>query len=283
MRASNHQLQYLLLYLTLTLAQLPDHTLWDNVLRRHITSGTIHLVTTNVVDYEGIRMGDADFVNYLEVLANVDESNLTVPERKALLLNAYNALAVSMVVDNPCKIKFGKFCWPSQSIRDLGGFFKSVWNLPAGTVAHKSYTLKMLETRIRTEFKDPRMHMCMVSASVSSPDLPAYAYRSAVIDAQMNESVRNFLNNTQKGLTINEAQKTMTVSSIFMWYMSDFISGSPTNGTTYGSTLDFIAGFNSGAYALVSKYRSLIGMDSFGFDWDLNSLFNVKHSYLPFF
>lgn len=35
--------------------------------------------------------------------------------------NAYNAFAVRQVVNNPCRVVFGKFCWPARSIRALGG------------------------------------------------------------------------------------------------------------------------------------------------------------------
>ena len=30
---------------------------------------------------------------------------------------------------NPCKILFGKFCWPIRSIRDISGVFVAVWDL----------------------------------------------------------------------------------------------------------------------------------------------------------
>ena len=77
-----------------------SHKDWDAVLRAHVKPGgevnDIRDCTT--VDYAGIAK-DAKFAAYLKALAAADVDNLPVPERLALWLNAYNALCISLIIE----------------------------------------------------------------------------------------------------------------------------------------------------------------------------------------
>ena len=79
-------------------------------------------VTYSAFDYEGLAAADADFRRYLAQLAAADVAALSPSARMALFLNAYNALAVAMVIDNRCD--GGALC---DSIRDIGSVFSPVW------------------------------------------------------------------------------------------------------------------------------------------------------------
>ena len=81
-------------------------------------------VTYSAFDYEGLAAADADFRRYLAQLAAADVAALSPSARMALFLNAYNALAVAMVIDNRCD--GGALC---DSIRDIGSIVRSVWRV----------------------------------------------------------------------------------------------------------------------------------------------------------
>ncbi|KAL6072751.1 Zinc transporter [Balamuthia mandrillaris] len=201
-----------------------NHSDWDAVLKKYVdTNGEIAGIKENVFDYEALRRNQEPlFYSYLEAVEKADLSTLTTREDQlAFWINVYNAFAVKMVVENPCKVQFGRFCWPIRSIRDVGAYGKTNWVLPVGKVAGKTYSLDDVETTLRN-MGDYRIHTCIVCASVSCPNLQAYAYHPSILDAQMNTSAEAFLNTTGKGLELNSDSGVATVSAIFDWFAADF-------------------------------------------------------------
>ena len=47
--------------------------------------------------------------------------------------------------------------------------------------------------------EDPRLHACIVCASISCPDLRTTAFDIATIDNQMTDQMKKFLLNNKKG------------------------------------------------------------------------------------
>ena len=77
-----------------------DHSLWDAVLFAHVKSRrSIQGVTTATISYDGVANDDR-FAAYLRALATVDLLALAPAEQLALLINAYNALCVSVIVEH---------------------------------------------------------------------------------------------------------------------------------------------------------------------------------------
>jgi hypothetical protein len=87
-----------------------NHTIFDNILKKYVKNNKIEGVDTTVIDYYGIRKLN-DFEYYLKLLEHWPE-NITKNEKEALFINAYNAYTIKIILDNPCKINFGKYCWP---------------------------------------------------------------------------------------------------------------------------------------------------------------------------
>ena len=89
-----------------------NHTLWTNVLQRHVTPDRkIEGIKLNVVNYSGIRR-DKEFYEYVNLLEKWDWENLSFNEKQAFLINVYNVWAIKVIADKPCIVRFGKFCWP---------------------------------------------------------------------------------------------------------------------------------------------------------------------------
>ena len=47
--------------------------------------------------------------------------------------------------------------------------------------------------------EDPRLHACIVCASISCPNLRMEAFRPDTVDQQMDQQMRDFLMNDKKG------------------------------------------------------------------------------------
>jgi hypothetical protein len=113
-----------------------------------------------------------------------------------------------------------------KSIKDVGGFFKSVWKLKAGTVGGKKYSLDEIEHGILRKMGDPRIHTAIVCASISCPNLSKKSYSSKNLNKQLDMQMKNFLANPNKGMRINTNEKPweISLSPIFNWFAQDFKS-----------------------------------------------------------
>eukprot|EP01098_Paradermamoeba_levis_P000755 TRINITY_DN10883_c0_g1_i1.p1 TRINITY_DN10883_c0_g1~~TRINITY_DN10883_c0_g1_i1.p1 ORF type:complete len:320 (-),score=95.77 TRINITY_DN10883_c0_g1_i1:19-936(-) len=252
-----------------------NHSNWDATLKKYLTQGTIDDLQVTVVNYKLLREeaeNDNDVFNlYLNDLENLNCANYTDAQLFALYINAYNAFVFKMVRDNPCKVTFGRFCWPSLSIRDMGGMGSEVWDLTIGRIGKQDYTLEKLSNTIR-KMQDPRIHSCIVLGAVSSPDLNSFAYLEGQIEDQKDFSIRSFLNNTQKGLKLDKENKIIYLSPVFLWYSSDI--------TNYKkqSVVDFVTTYAPSDVADWLRNNS-VEIRYFNFDWHLNSLDDVNQNF----
>ena len=67
---------------------------------------------------------------------------------------------------------------------------------------------------------EPRIHLAIVCASVSCPDLKNQPYTAAILNKQLDEQAHTFLRNDKKGLYIENDE--IMVSRIFKWFKHDF-------------------------------------------------------------
>ena len=170
------------------------HGAWDALLRAHVSDSR--------VDYRGFAKERPALDAYRRSIAEAS-GELDF----ASLLNGYNAAVVASVLDT------GQ---PAR-VLDVKGFFKERKHVIAG----RELTLDELETRIRSRFKDPRIHFALNCAAVSCPPLYERAFTPGNVDAVLSERTRRFLNGA--GVVV-DAQRGLVVSSLFDWYKDDFIA-----------------------------------------------------------
>lgn len=193
-----------------TQAAEPDWRAYEALLQRYVAPGTKAGVALNLVDYAGLAR-DPALAGVVRELAAFPLENLASPaESLAFHINAYNILALKMVVDH----------WPLESIRDVGNIFSPVWKRTAGSLGGESVTLDDIEHARLREMGDPRMHFAIVCASVSCPDLRTEPYRADELDTQLDQQVTDFLNNPGKGLRVTDGRAA--ISKIFKWFDEDF-------------------------------------------------------------
>ncbi|XP_065910956.1 uncharacterized protein [Dysidea avara] len=238
-----------------------SYELWNEVVSHHISPGHLEGISVNVVDYESIR-SDENFYKYLTVIRDVDTKNFTHSELYAFFMNVYNAFAIKMILEYSCHD-----CHPIESIKDIGSTTKPVWKMTAGYAGGRTWSLDDVEDYLRnpTPFKeDSRLHSCIVCASISCPNVRMTAFEHSKVDQQMTRQMQEFLNNTKKGLAVDESNKVIHLSSIFNWFKADFEAES-------GSVRNFIMPYVP-PQAITYLNNTNFNFEYFDYNWNLNGM-----------
>lgn len=197
----------------------------------------------SLVDYLAIKSNGSLNKAY-QALVAFDLNRLSSRQEKlAFYINAYNILALKKIVDH----------WPTDSIKDSGNVFSPVWEKPAGTLAGKTVTLGQVEHKILRPMGEPRIHLAIVCASVSCPDLRHEPYTAKQLDDQLDDQVKQFISNPGKGLKIEK--NTIRISRIFDWFEEDF--------AVVGGVFDFLKRYKPDLPALKIKAN-------LPYDWRIN-------------
>jgi hypothetical protein len=230
------------LLVTPCLAEEPDWRDYAALLAAHVKAGERFGMTLNLVDYRALA-ADAHYAAALAALENFPLAKLAgTREQLAFYINAYNLLAIRMVVDDQ----------PLASIKDVGNLLWPVWKREAGRLGSAAVTLDDVEHHLRS-LHEPRIHFAIVCASLSCPDLRNEPFLAATLEAQLDDQASRFLANPGKGLRLTG--DTAHVSKIFDWFGEDFAA--------QGGVANFIARF----HALPAGIKLEADVD---YDWRLN-------------
>jgi hypothetical protein len=193
-------------------AQALDTRLYGELLARH--TRPVRDSAGVRVDYASLR-ADADWPRLIASLAGARAADLaTRSERLAFWINAYNVLAIDVVLRHD----------PVESIKDVGGWLTPVWRLPAGRAGGRAVTLHEVEHEILRPLGEPRIHAAIVCASTSCPSLRREPFSAEALDAQLEAGMRAFLADPRKGLAVDRGAGVLRLSKIFDWFEEDFAS-----------------------------------------------------------
>jgi hypothetical protein len=229
------------LYLAAALAGAqPDPAAFDAILAERARGGGF--------DYRGATGQDRKRLGaYLSNLGDADPGAMSPDERKAFLINAYNAMAIAIVLER----------YPVKSIRDIDGAFRSIKK----RVGREMLTLDDIENRLR-DTKDARIHFAIVCASKACPPLAGKAYRAEGLEAALDAQGRAFVNDPSKNL-FDRAANRVALSKIFEWNRKEFERD--------GGTLAKYAARFASAPSLASWLETYPRPPEFlEYDWDLN-------------
>ena len=227
-----------------------DFRIWDELLQRYVDD-------LGRVNYRRWKAEGADVLRlWLESLADVDLADFTDADaRLALWLNAYNAIAISQVLE----------VYPIASIRPkvLGIpnwlSFLDFFTRSNTIIGGKKYSLNQIEHAIlRPEFAEPRIHFALVCASVGCPLLRRGAYFPESVRTQLEADASRFIHNPDK-VRYDAQKKTLYLSKIFKWYEEDFVKAA-------GSVAEYVRGY-LGPEAAVGDGWAIVFLP---YDWNLN-------------
>ena len=228
-----------------------DFKAWDGLVKKHVSPTTIANVRLAGVDYSAIKK-DPTYSKLIADLKSFSPSTLKTPtEKMTFWINVYNIMAIKMVVDH----------YPVDSIKDAGSLFGSVWKKKVGVVGGKEVTLNDIEHEILRKMGDPRIHVAIVCASVSCPDLRNEAYTADRLDAQLDDQMKLFLENRGKGLQVDGGKGRVTLSKIFDWFEDDF--------KAKGGVLSFLSRYAPEKDRAFLK-KGDVDVSYLDYNWDLN-------------
>jgi len=225
---------------TTALAQAPDYDVFDDILARNVRDG--------FVDYSGIAAepGFAAFVTRLGTLQPEDLT--TTAARLAFYINAYNALAVQGVLNGRSPSSW----WGRRQF-----FGQRAYRVLGNTIS-----LQTLEHERLTQFDEPRIHFAIVCASLSCPRLASQSYRPEIIDEQLHEAARRFVNDPTRN-RFDPERRIAFLSKIFSWYGEDFVAAG-------GSLQRYLARFVADARVQDMLRRDEFDVRFVAYDWALN-------------
>ncbi len=207
-----------------------DHSILDQILILNVTP-------EGKVNYDGVIRDRSLFYTYFKSLSdNPPTDRWSRDETLAYWINAYNAIALKMVIDN----------YPIKSINDI----ENPWKRKFLTIKDKQYSLDDIEHSIIRRFNEPRIHFVINCAANSSPKLMNMAYTSDNIKYALERSAVDFINDPTKNIiTENE----VVLSQVFDWYKDDF---------NKGNVIDFINQYSKVKISSITAYKK--------YDWALN-------------
>jgi len=219
-----------------------DNGFYGELLRKYVIDG--------VVDYQGFKNEEDKLDQYLKILENTNSTALSHDEQFAFYINAYNVWTIKLILSGYPGIK---------SIKDLGNVFRSPWKKKICRIDGGIITLDDIEHKIlRPRFRDPRVHFAIVCASKSCPPLISEPYRGRVLNQQLDNSARAFINNPER----NRLEGNMLyVSSIFKWFAEDF------NDDIIGFFRKYVP---DEVKSKLERNRDWIKIKYLSYDWSLN-------------
>jgi len=182
-----------------------DHGAFDELLAQRVDAA-------GRVDYPGLAGDPSRLDRYLDTLAGARLDGLGRDGRLALLINAYNAFTLRLILDH----------WPVTSIRDIPA--EERWAAQRFRLAGRMVSLDEIEhRRIRRDFVEPRVHFALVCASVGCPPLRREAYVPERLDAQLEANTKRVHTPPSRWIALEDG--VLRLTPIYLWYRGDFPTG----------------------------------------------------------
>ena len=200
-----------------------SHATFTALLRKHVR--LVRGGQTTQVAYAGfLSNGGADraalkvYLDSLSAVVPATFAGWSKAERKAFLINAYNAFTVELILTRYPDLK---------SIKDLGSLLNSPWKPKWIPLLGAQVSLDDIEhamLRKRGDYDDPRVHFAVNCASIGCPALREEVFVAARLDAQMVEQTLRFMSDRTRN-RFNAQRGRLELSKILDWYGEDFRLG----------------------------------------------------------
>ena len=225
-----------------------DHSAIDTLLKKHVDGD-------GWVDYQGLDADAADLDAYLESVAAAPFDAMRRDEKLALLINAYNAATLRLILDFR----------PVKSIKDIPAAKR--WDHRRWIVGGKTMSLNDIEHKqIRPKFNEPRIHFALVCAAVGCPKLRNEAFVAERLDAQLDDQMR-YAHTHDRWLRFDADRGVLRLTKLYDWYGGDF--------TQSGGTVEAYAAQYAPTLKQALDAGRRVTVRWLAYDWDLNSRLNA--------
>jgi rhodanese-related sulfurtransferase len=250
------------------------HAAFTSVLKPHVYWNAAG--TASSVDYGALKANPAPLKAYTATLSQVTMAEFqafTALQRRAFLINAYNAFTLELILSK----------YPNlTSIKDLGSLLRSPWKQAFVSLLGATRSLDDIEhTLLRgsKEYNDPRIHFAVNCASIGCPALRPEAFVADQLNAQLLDQTQRFLKDRTRNY-YDVGNDTIVLSSIFDWYGDDFEKGHLGAKSIAEFLTGYAASLGLDQKALARLKRNEIDVDYSDYDWKLNEHRAAKSSAL---
>ena len=220
-----------------------DHSAFDSLLQRFVDAD-------GLVDYKGLGQEVETLDGYIAGIASAPFAELGRDEKLAMLINAYNAFTLRLILDH----------YPVASIRDIPS--KKQWDDQRWVIAGQTYSLNQIEhEQIRPKFIEPRIHFALVCAAVGCPELRREAYVGSRINEQLEEQTKA-IHGSRRWFSFEPEAAVVHLTQLYNWYGGDFAQ-------VAGSPLEFAARYSPALKQALSSGKEPT-INWIDYDWALN-------------
>jgi hypothetical protein len=163
------------------------------------------------------QQGLNDYIATLEQITPEEYASFSLDQKKALWINAYNALAIKVVLDH-YPIQGDKSYYPPNSLRQVPNCWED-FHVKIGGRELDLYTIA--HNVIRKECSDPRMHFAVVCAAKGCPTLRESAYVADTLERDLDLAAKEYVNNP-RNVQVDAQKSELRVSLLFSWFPLDF-------------------------------------------------------------
>ncbi len=204
-----------------------------------LTSTWNELIKANIaisggVDYVSIEKNIQKLDSFLGAHKSLAIKGLSDNEKKALLINLYNAFMIKSILDyakdskiavsspdflkikiNEIKFKGGNI-WNGKNKVTLAGVDLNLDEIEHGLIRGEG---KGALADLKVSKLDPRIHTAVNCAAISCPRVREKAYYSENLDEMLDSNLREFINSTSQ---FQKVGNKLEANSIVLWYYDDF-------------------------------------------------------------
>ncbi len=229
-----------------------DHSAFDAILTSHVNE-------YGGVDYNALKANPEPLREYIASLANAPFDQMGRDEKLALLINAYNAFTLELIVE-----------WLDQdidSIRDIPSDKR--WDDERWNVGGNVWSLNQIEHKqIRPKFREPNIHFALVCAAVGYPPLRTEAYAGTRVNKQLEDQARIVHAEGSRWFHLDLQANVLHLTPLYDWYGGDFKQ-------VAGSVLDYAARYSRDLAGLLGSGKQP-AIEWLEYDWSLNNQENLN-------
>ena len=248
-------------------AQSFDHSYaaWDAQLKKHVK--WLPDNKQSRVNYKGFAADHSELTKTLESFSAVTPAQFAAfnkEQQMAFLVNSYNAFTIELILSKYPGVK---------SIKDLGTTFSSPWKKKFFKFLGEEQNLDWIEhQKLRPNiagggYRDPRIHVAIVCASIGCPALPPEAFTATKLDSQLDEGMQRFVTDKTRN---RYADGKLQVSSIFKWFKEDFEKGYKGFSKVEDVFAKYADGLSTDATAIAEIRAKTASVSHLDYDWSLN-------------
>ncbi len=180
-----------------------DHCVYGLVLHDFVTG-------EGFVDYTSLSKKPENLDLYISELEKADADSLSNYEYLALMLNAYNAFTLKLIIEHK----------GIESIKDISSAKR--WDDKRWHVGDKTLSLNEIEHDIiRKRYGEPLVHFALVCAAKSCPKLRNEPFTGSKLLSQLNDQATHFFSQQQNFRWDADSNKVY-LSEILDWFRYDF-------------------------------------------------------------